>query len=118
MMASIPCTAAASPATVVTHGMPRRTAALAVLALLLLSSPWYVRSFVLAQDPVEPLLNLRLHGVDPKLSGDDLSAQVADLRTDTRVGAPELVRFAAAEEARVISAEHVARSALRLVRHW
>lgn len=66
--------------------LPRRTAALALLALLLLSSPWYVRSFVLAQDPVEPLLNLRLHGVDPQLSSEDLRGQIADLRTDTWPG--------------------------------
>jgi hypothetical protein len=30
MMASIPCTAAASPAAVVTQGMPRRTAAVRI----------------------------------------------------------------------------------------
>jgi hypothetical protein len=65
-------------------GAARRTAAVALAALALLSSPWYVRAFVLAQDPVEPLLNLRFQGVDPHFSRADLEGQIADLRTDTR----------------------------------
>lgn len=65
-------------------GLSRRSMALVVAVLLLLSSPWYARAFVLAKDPVEPFLNLRLHGVDPKISAEDLRGQLADLHSDNR----------------------------------
>lgn len=49
----------------------RKTAVLAVVSLLILSAPWYVRSFVGSGDPITPELNLAVHGVDPKFSKRD-----------------------------------------------
>jgi hypothetical protein len=61
----------------------RRT--LAMLALLLVaSSPFYVRSFVLSGDPLEPLLNLKFRHADPIWSEADLRGQQSDLRGDDR----------------------------------
>lgn len=61
---------------------PVRAIMLACLALTLLSSPWYVRNFIEAGDPIAPTLNLALHGVDSKWSREDMKDQLGDLHTD------------------------------------
>ena len=68
------------------RGAPRRRAVLALAALVVLASPWYVRSFVYTGDPIDPILNLRFHHADPKWSVADEVNQLGDLRTDTSPG--------------------------------
>ena len=70
MMASMPCTAAARPATVVTHGTPRRTAA------VLISYP----SSRTAAEAAERLPEGRVH--------DQVYLTVQDARDDGRLAAP------------------------------
>jgi len=56
------------------------TLALALGGLIVLSAPWYVRSFVLGGDPIAPVLNLKFQGVDKKLTPEDQTGIVSDLR--------------------------------------
>lgn len=67
-------------------GGTRRTAATMMALLVLASSPWYVRSFVLAGDPIEPVLNLAVTGKDPKITKEDFQGQLSDLQTDNSPG--------------------------------
>lgn len=67
-------------------GGKTRYAASSIALLLVLSSPWYLRDFILTGDPITPLLNVKLHGVDPKFSGVDVEAQESDLRLDNSPG--------------------------------
>jgi hypothetical protein len=62
-------------------GLPRRTAVAVLLACLALSSPWYVRNFIVAGDPVSPVLNLKLHGVDGYYSLNDYLSTVGSIGT-------------------------------------
>jgi hypothetical protein len=70
----------------------RRLAVSAALAAIVLSSPWYVKNFIQGGDPIAPVLNLALHGVDSKLSKQDMEGQLADLSVgqtpDARLRAP------------------------------
>lgn len=63
----------------------RRSATLAVLAILLAaSSPWYVRNFIDAGDPIAPVLNLTLHGHDglmTRAEADTLASQLHRVRS-------------------------------------
>ena len=57
----------------------------AMLALLLVaSSLFYVRTFIYAGDPIEPVLNLKFHHADPLWTQADLQGQQADLQGDDR----------------------------------
>ena len=60
----------------------RRVAAVAVLGLAVCCAPWYVKNLVQAGDPVSPVLNLALRGVDPAYSRVDLDAQARELHAD------------------------------------
>jgi hypothetical protein len=62
----------------------RKALAATAVVLLAIASPWYLRAFVLAGDPITPVLNLRFHGVDPHFSRDDFKAQLIDLSADSR----------------------------------
>jgi hypothetical protein len=64
-------------------GASRTAFPLGLIALVLVSAPWYARAFVLAGDPVTPLLNLRFQGRDPQFTQDDLRRQAADVAGDT-----------------------------------
>jgi hypothetical protein len=68
----------------------RRTAG-AVAILVALSSPWYVRNFILAGDPIAPVLNLKLHGVDKLDTVEDLALVERDLNGDHSL--PALLRL-------------------------
>ncbi|HET9393788.1 MAG TPA: hypothetical protein VFO29_09770 [Candidatus Rubrimentiphilum sp.] len=68
-----------------------RTLALALAALVALSSPWYIRSFVLDGDPLAPVLNLKFHGVDKKFSSYDLAGIDSDLRLAQSVRPADLL---------------------------
>ncbi len=57
----------------------RRAAVVSVLVLAACTAPWYARNFILAGDPVSPVLNLAFRGADPAYSRDDLAAQEQDL---------------------------------------
>ena len=71
--------AAAIVAVLVRAGSSRRRVLAAVAALLILSSPWYVKNFVQAGDPIAPVLNLAFHGADPKWTRSDLRFVENDL---------------------------------------
>jgi hypothetical protein len=49
--------------------------------MILLSSPWYLRNFVMAGDPIAPALNLLIRRRDPIFTPADYSALKADLQT-------------------------------------
>jgi len=68
----------------------KRTLAL-VAILIALSSPWYARNFILASDPVAPVLNLALHGADRLDTVADLQLIKADLNVDHSI--PGLLRL-------------------------
>jgi hypothetical protein len=71
--------------------LPAKRTLAAVAILIALSSPWYVRNFILAGDPVAPVLNLALHGVDPLDTVADLQRIKGDLNVDHSV--PGLLRL-------------------------
>ncbi len=56
-----------------------RRAAFAVAILTILSSPWYAKNFIQDGDPIAPVLNLSLRGVDSKWSKADLDGALQDL---------------------------------------
>lgn len=62
-----------------------RSATLAVLAVLLVaSSPWYVRNWALAGDPIAPVLNLALYGHDgltTRFEAEGFAAQLHSVRS-------------------------------------
>ena len=60
----------------------KRVLAASAAALIVLASCWYVRDAILAGDPFAPILNIQLHGADPKFSQSDLLAQETDLDFD------------------------------------
>lgn len=55
-------------------GSRRRVVGGMVLLLVVLSAPWYVKSFVQGGDPIAPALNLAFRGVDSKWSKRDMAA--------------------------------------------
>jgi hypothetical protein len=61
----------------------RKIAHVVMLAglMILLSSPWYLRNFVKAGDPIAPALNLLIRGRDPIFTPADYSALKADIQT-------------------------------------
>jgi hypothetical protein len=46
-----------------------------------LAAPWYVRSFIGTGDPIDPVLNLAIQGVDPKWSKRDILVATEDLKS-------------------------------------
>lgn len=67
-----------------TLGSARRGIVMSLVALTLLSLPWYVSNFVQDGDPVPPLLNLALHHHDSKWSERDNEQQLQSLRRNRR----------------------------------
>jgi hypothetical protein len=67
----------------------RRATAGAVIAVVLLSAPWYVKNFIQAGDPIAPVLNLAVRGIDSKWTKDDLAAVMTDLK-DKRTPAQQI----------------------------
>jgi hypothetical protein len=61
--------------------VPSKTIVGYALLLLVLASPWYVRNIIFDGDPIPPVFNLRLHGVDPAFTADQWAQISADLRT-------------------------------------
>jgi hypothetical protein len=62
-------------------GLPRRGALLAAVFATATSAPWYVRNFLIAGDPISPVLNLRFHGADKYISLADYSGLVGSIYT-------------------------------------
>ena len=61
---------------------PRRsTLFLVTLLFIACASPWYVRNVALVGDPIPPVVNLKLHGDDPYLTGYEWSQLEADFGT-------------------------------------
>jgi len=60
----------------------KRVLAIALAGFVVLSAPWYLRSFALDGDPIAPVLNLRFHGADKKFTPDDIARISGDLRLD------------------------------------
>lgn len=73
------------------HRYGPRILAVALAGLIALSSPWYVRSFVLDGDPLAPVLNLKFQGVDRKFTRDDLTRIDSDLRLGESVQPVDLL---------------------------
>jgi hypothetical protein len=70
-------------------GWSRRATAGAALAVVVLGAPWYVKNFIQAGDPIAPVLNLAVRGVDSKWTKEDLAGQITDLQ-DPRTPAERL----------------------------
>lgn len=62
---------------------PSKLAALAAL-LIIFASPWYLRNFILADDPIPPILNIHFAGMDNKYDIADYNALEDQLRGNTR----------------------------------
>jgi hypothetical protein len=63
-------------------GHRSRSYAIGAAALLFVfSSPWYVKNFIQAGDPITPVLNLAIRGADPKWSKADLAMVQGDLHS-------------------------------------
>ena len=60
------------------YGIARRTIALLLGSLLLLSSAWYLRNLIEDGDPVPPVFNLLLHGTDRYITAADWARVSAD----------------------------------------
>ncbi len=67
-----------------------RVLVLSVL-LILLSAPWYLRNFVLAGDPITPVLNLKFRGRDPIFTQVDYSGLMTALQPQKDVSAALLL---------------------------
>src|SRR5207302_4279549 len=67
-----------------------RVLVLSVL-LILLSAPWYLRNFVLAGDPITPVLNLKFRGRDPIFTQVDYSGLITALQPQKDVSAALLL---------------------------
>jgi hypothetical protein len=61
--------------------------AIVVGLLVLLSSPWYARNFVLAGDPIAPWLNLKIAGSDGLVTQQEWQFIADDLNTDKSAAA-------------------------------
>jgi len=68
-----------------------RALAIALAGFIVLSAPWYLRSFALDGDPIAPVLNLKLHGVDKKFTPDDVTRINSDLRLGQSVRPADLL---------------------------
>jgi hypothetical protein len=62
-------------------GLPRHASAWAAALATLTSVPWYVRNFLIAGDPISPVLNLRFHGVDKYVSQADYNGTIGSIST-------------------------------------
>jgi hypothetical protein len=65
----------------VSLGIGRRRIFAGLLSFCALSSPWYVKNFIQAGDPISPTLNIAFHGVDPKWSRADVEDVLGDLKS-------------------------------------
>jgi hypothetical protein len=70
--------------------LPRREMALLVVALVGLSSPWYIRNLLEAHDPTPPIFNMLFDHPDPVFSQGDaawiyLTGKESDLRNPVRL---------------------------------
>lgn len=81
LIAFFPLLAVALGIALVGIGASRRRIAMALLIFTVLASPWYVKNFVQAGDPIAPTLNLALHGVDPHWSRADAQGALSDLKS-------------------------------------
>ena len=60
-------------------GGSRKWAALAAVAFVVLSSPWYAENLILDGDPIPPILNMALRGHDPNWSKEDVQQEAASI---------------------------------------
>ncbi len=82
LIALLPLVVFGVSAALCSGAVTKRVVAIAALTIVVLSSPWYVKNFIQAGDPIAPTLNLALHGVDSKWSKADMKDVLGDLRTD------------------------------------
>ncbi|MFZ1123666.1 MAG: hypothetical protein WAN59_00815 [Candidatus Baltobacteraceae bacterium] len=79
-------------------------AAFATVALItVLGAPWYVKNFVQAGDPIAPVLNLAINGVDSKWSRRDMAGQLADLQQKESISTRLLLPFSILEDTENVS---------------
>lgn len=65
------------------RGLSRRATVGVLVALVVLMSPWYLKNFIQAGDPIAPVLNLAVGGVDSKWSKADMEGVLADLKANS-----------------------------------